>query len=340
MLAVMHPDSNQSRMIRTVFKMSGITHRYSVLEDYGKTADFTVYPVNGQQHFPSTQKRIGLYRKHALPLSLESVHDLFLKHPVPISEITHLIVVSCTGMYAPGLDIDLIKTLNLPRTIDRVCINFMGCYAAFNALKTADAFCRSNPKAKVLIVCTELCSIHFQHTPTEDNILANALFGDGAAAMLVENSGDADKKLVIENFYNDLFLAGEKDMAWSIGDEGFQMKLSSYIPELIKAEIGNLTRNLLQKINKTKEDIKYFAFHPGGKRILQAIDDELKLGQKNSWAYSVLERFGNMSSPTVVFVLKEIFESLQRPDNDEYVLSAAFGPGLTLESMLLKVELN
>ena len=230
MLAVMHPDQNQSRLIRTVFKMSGITHRYSVLEDYGKTSDFTVYPVNGQQHFPTTQQRINLYRQHALPLSVASVRDLFAKRAVSISHITHLIVVSCTGMYAPGLDIDLVKALDLPRTIDRICINFMGCYAAFNALKTADAFCRSNPKAKVLIVCTELCSIHFQHIPTEDNILANALFGDGAAAMLVENEAQVSKKLVIENFYNDLFLGGEKHMAWSIGDEGFEMKLSSYIP--------------------------------------------------------------------------------------------------------------
>ncbi len=342
MVRVMHADAFQSRKIRAVFRASGIESRHSALEDYGRTKDFNVYPNNGSGRFPGTQERMNLYRAHALPLSIAAVDDLCSSRiDFDLKTISHIVVVSCTGMYAPGLDIDLIKHFDLSTETERICINFMGCYAAFNGLKSADAICRANPRAKVLVVCTELCSLHFQPDANDDNILANALFGDGAAAILVEGESDVNRKLSIEQFHSDLALNGEKHMAWSISDFGFEMRLSSYVPDLLGQEIRRFLDKLLAKLELSRDEVRYFAFHPGGKKILEAIENELSLEpQRNAFAYSVLRRFGNMSSPTVVFVLRDIFAQLSTADNDAWILSAAFGPGLALESVLLKAGIN
>lgn len=342
MVRVMRADSNQSRKIRTVFRASGIEARHSVLEDYGRSSNYTIYPNNGDVPFPGTQERMKLYRQYALPLSVAAVDDLCVSRPdFDVKDVSHLVVVSCTGMYAPGLDIDLIKHFKLSTNTERTCINFMGCYAAFNGLKAADAICQANARAKVLVICAELCSLHFQPEPNDDNILANALFGDGAAAMLVEANSNCKRKLSIERFHSDLALNGEHDMAWSISDFGFEMRLSSYVPDLLKREISGFIDNLLAKPGITRADIRHFAFHPGGKKILQAIENELKLDPDHiGVSYSVLRRFGNMSSPTVVFVLRDIFDQLTEADNGAWILSAAFGPGLALESMLLKAMIH
>jgi prepilin-type processing-associated H-X9-DG protein len=247
--------------------------------------------------------------------------------------LTHIIVVCCTGMYAPGLDIDLVKRYNLSSSIHRTG-NFMGCYAAFNAIKAADAFCHRDPNAKVLIVCTELCSLHFQKKPTEDNLLANALFADGSAALLIEGKSDRSMKLKPD-------ADSGSDMAWSIGDLGFEMKLSTYVPSIIKAGISSLTNTLLQKVGRQLTDIRFFAVHPGGKKILENIEQELRIpADRNGAAHTVLRKFGNMSSPTILFVLHEIARQLTEADRNEYILSFAFGPGLTLESMVLKIEIE
>lgn len=342
MVNVMHADENHERKIRTVFRASGIRHRYSVLDDYGKQNDFAVYPNNGNGNFPGTAERMQLYRRHALPLSISAIEDLQGRKPeLSLKEVTHIIVVSCTGMYAPGLDIDLIKHFGLSTTTERMCINFMGCYAAFNGLKAADAICRSDTRAKVLVICAELCSLHFQPLPDDDNILANALFGDGAAAILVEAEASGKKCLSLEMFHSDLALNGENDMAWSVADSGFEMRLSAYVPDLLKNRIGNFFADLLAKAGFNMNEVKYFAIHPGGKRILQAIEKELNLSrEQNRFAYEVLENFGNMSSPTVVFVLRRILDALESADDGALICSASFGPGLTLESVLLKAHVH
>jgi prepilin-type processing-associated H-X9-DG protein len=332
-------NNGDHRKMRTIFKLSGIDYRYSVLEDYGKSQDFSFYPNSSDEPIPSTEKRLRIFRDNALDLSCASVQNLLDKRPdLNLSDITHLVVVCCTGMYAPGLDIDLVKRFGLRTTIQRTCINFMGCYAAFNALKLADAFCNVKNN-KVLIVCTELCSLHFQRSCTDDNILANALFADGSAAVLVESESNEKIRLIPESFHSDLAVDGERDMAWTVGDLGFEMKLSAYVPDIIQRDIRQLTASLLERIAKGIDQIKYFAIHPGGKKILQVIEEELGITkEQNADAYRVLRNFGNMSSPTVLFVLHEIMQKLTDKDNNEHILSFAFGPGLTLESMVLKIE--
>lgn len=343
MLRAMKLNNGDAGKLKTVFRASGIQYRHSVLEDYGRTKDFTFYADTGDlEPFPGTEKRLQTFRQYALGLSIASFNDMAQSFPYfKIQDITHVIVVCCTGMYAPGLDIDLVNYLKISSTVQRTAINFMGCHASFNALKIADAMCRSNQEAKVLIVCTELCSLHFQRDATDDNLLANALFADGSASVLVEGRTISRLKLKLEDFHSDLSGDGLSDMAWTIGNLGFEMKLSSYVPDLIKKGIAGLTDSLLKKVSTNLADIRHFAIHPGGRRILKVIEDELKIDKgRNDAAYHVLKNYGNMSSPTVLFVLKEVIKKLNGANEGERLLSFAFGPGLTLESMVLRIENN
>jgi predicted naringenin-chalcone synthase len=332
--------NGDERKLKTVFRASGIEYRHSVLEDYGKTENFSFYPESNQVPYPTTQDRLKIFRSGALKLSVDAVHDMLATRKDDVKDsITHLIIVCCTGMYAPGLDIELVQKLGLHSTVQRTAITFMGCYAAFNALKVADAICKSDAEAKVLIVCTELCSIHFQRQATDDNLLANALFADGAAAVLVENEATEKLNFKLCNFHSDLAPEGSEDMAWSIGDLGFEMKLSAYVPDIIRKGIAHLTADLLKKIGATINDIKHFAIHPGGRKILEVIERELGIKSSDNYAaYHVLKNFGNMSSPTILFVLNEIRRNLTAANRGEKILSFAFGPGLTMESMILQIE--
>ncbi len=338
MIHAMRLNPSDARRLRTVFRASGIQWRHSVLSDYGKTENFSFYP-NGAGPFPSTEQRLNVYRQHALQLSLSAIRSCIGGHQKTPAQVTHLIVVSCTGMYAPGLDIDLVNALSLNPDVERLCINFMGCYAAFTALKAANAFCAARPDARVLVVCTELCSLHFQPDNSPDNILANALFADGAAAVVVSNQPEPGLNFKLQQFYNTLAINGTEHMTWNVGNTGFAMRLSGYVPELIRSGIGPLTRQLLKPLHRQLKDIAYFAIHPGGKRILQAIEEQLGIRKQDNFAaYAILKEYGNMSSPTVLFVLQRLAQSLAKTDDGNTVLSFAFGPGLTLESMLLKIE--
>jgi prepilin-type processing-associated H-X9-DG protein len=341
MARAMQMDDHDARKLRALFRRTGIETRYSVITDYGKENGFDFYSNSHDfEPVPSTGTRLLLYRQHALLLSIQAInHCLGNIETFDKKSVTHLIVVSCTGMYAPGLDIDLVKTLGFPTNTQRLCINFMGCYAAFNGLKQADIICQSDPKAKVLIVCTELCSIHFQKEKTDDNLLANALFADGSAALLLESTPRKGLNLKPVSFYCDLAPEGDQDMAWTVGDLGFEMRLSAYVPDVIQRGIKTLTHSLLEQISYELSDVSYFAIHPGGKKILEVIEKELNLTkEQNKPAYEVLRNYGNMSSPTVLFVLQEICKNLNGLDDKKKILSFAFGPGLTLESMVLEIQ--
>lgn len=342
MASALQFDEQDARKLKALYRVSGIGQRYSVLQDYTRrNGEFTFYPnTPGLEPFPTVQQRMDVYKRHAVDLSEQAALNCLAQTPtIGLSDISHLITVSCTGMYAPGLDIELVERLQLSPTVQRTAVNFMGCYAAFNAIKLADAICKADAAANVLLVCTEICTIHFQNNPKEDHLVSNALFGDGAAAVLMQGHPCSEMSLELQSFHCDLAPAGKRDMAWHIGDTGFEMTLSSYVPDLIKSGIKQLTERLLQGLKTTLSEIKLYAIHPGGRRILEVIEQELGMTRDdNRYAYQVLREFGNMSSATVLFVLKALMENLTTTDKDEPVLSFAFGPGLTLESMLLKVH--
>lgn len=327
----------EEKDLRILYRASGIQKRYSVLEDFGRE-------LNGQSFFkedasfPTAKPRMDLYQNHAISLAKRASGAAMEEAGVSAPDVTHLITISCTGMYAPGLDIELIEEMGLRTDSKRTAINFMGCYASFNGLKLADQIIQSEPEAQVLMVAVELCSIHLQEKKDEENLLANAIFGDGAAA-LVLGSSPKKKSLEIKNFYNDLAFDGKNEMGWYIGDHGFEMKLSSRVPNVIKEGIAELTNKLLSNIQLSLSDIDYFAIHPGGKRILEVIEEKLSISkEQNSFARNILRSHGNMSSPTVLFVIKSILDQVEARDNGKHLLSFAFGPGLTLESAVLKIK--
>ena len=323
--------------LKALYRASGIQTRHSVISDYGSLdmEDWTFYPKSKDlSPFPTTQQRSILYKNTAPDLAMQAVKNCIQKSDIKLDEVTHLITISCTGMYAPGLDIDLVNGLKLRPDVQRTCINFMGCYAAITGIRTADAFCKADPKAKVLVVSTELCTIHFQNKTDEDNLLANALFSDGAAALLMTSSEQGSKGLSPVAFHNQILNDGGENMAWDIGDFGFEMKLSSYVPNLIESGIAGMIDQLKKKMGGSS--IQQYAIHPGGKRILEVIEQELNLDKNdNRYAYEVLQNYGNMSSATLIFVLEKLMQ--EKPKKGEHCLSVAFGPGLTLESMVLEI---
>ncbi len=315
------------RKIRILYRQTRIQTRYSVLPDFGAGGDFF-----SSEAMPSTAERMRVYQAEALPLAQRAIAAALPE--ADLSTITHLITVSCTGMYAPGLDIDLIYQSKLPKQVSRTAINFMGCYAAFNALKVARSICQSEARARVLVVGVELCSLHFQPSLAEDQLVSNALFGDGAAAVLIENSERALLDLL--DFYNDLEPAGRDDMGWYIRDYGFEMVLKASIPRHLQAGIGALTNKLLERWQLTPEQVPLWAIHPGGRKILEAIETALALSpEQNLWAHRVLAQYGNMSSVTIFFVLQQILQST--PPAGSPVVGMAFGPGLTIEAGLWRI---
>ena len=334
--------STEKKLLKSIYKATGIEHRYSVLSDYNKNpGQFTFFPNEQNNPFPSTADRMQVYKEQALPLAINAINNC-IDNLKSFSKniITHLITVSCTGMYAPGLDIEIVQTLNLRTTINRTAINFMGCYGAFNAIKFATAICKSDSTANVLVVCVELCTLHFQYKHTIENFISNALFADGAAAILIQANPDAKRYLSLENFYCDLVPQTSSDMAWHIGNYGFDIVLKSYVPQAIQAGISNFVDRLLIQADLSLDQIDYYAIHPGGPHILKACEAALKINKdQNKYAYDILRKYGNISSATLVFLLKAMTDDMNSLQDNKLIFCCAFGPGLTLESMLLKTHI-
>jgi predicted naringenin-chalcone synthase len=327
--------SEEQRKLKVLYAKSGIEKRYSVLSDFSKKN-----ALPALFHEDKTcwiEQRMSLYMQAASKLAKEAVEDC-IKNIDTKNAISHLITISCTGMSAPGIDLELIESLKLSPYIKRSSINFMGCYAAVHGLKQANDIVLADPSAKVLVVSVELCTIHFQNTSDHETLLANSLFADGAAAILVSNN-PLNQNLPyfsIKDFYSLIIPSGKNDMAWSISSKGFLMTLSSYIPSLINEHLKDFVKSSLSKILQNKS-VKYWAVHPGGKKILEATAEALNIDSNQlQSSYSVLKNYGNMSSPSILFVLHHMLETNKADGNKSGdVFGIAFGPGLVMESCLL-----
>jgi predicted naringenin-chalcone synthase len=336
------PGKRNRRLIHGIYDHSGIETRYSVLPDFGPNAEPILFreDENGKIIEPSTHERNRYYAECAREMVVDAGRNAIENAPdFTANDITHVITVSCTGFYNPGPDFDLIQGLGLSKATERYNIGFMGCYAAFPALRMADQFCKSDPGATVLIVCLELCSLHLQFREEADSLLANSLFADGAAAIVVSARPPSPHHPVfsIESFSSALAPEGENDMAWEIGDHGFDIRLSTYVPNIIAGNINRILENVFQNSPYRPDDIGTWAVHPGGRSILDKVANALQLDpEKLEDSRHVLRNFGNMSSVTILFVLHRI---LSRSDIEEPhpVCAMAFGPGLTIETSLLKL---
>jgi predicted naringenin-chalcone synthase len=331
-------------VLRKIYSRSGIQHRHSVLSEFSSpdTAENIIFHPSGKYENTSVSKRMKIYEQYAADLCTKAAEDCFAQLPnFDKTSITHLISFSCTGMYAPGIDIQLVETLQLNRSVERTCINFMGCYAAINALKTAYHIVRSQPDAVVMLAGVELCSIHYQKNSDPNQVVANALFGDGAAVTIVSASAgnEAQTGYILKNFYAEFEQSASNDMVWRIGDSGFDLRLTPEVPNVVKENIEPLLQKLFAKTGLTKDDIAYYAIHPGGMKILEACEQALDITkQQNEVPYHILNDYGNMSSVTILFVLKEYLKQLTATDKGKNMLACAFGPGITMESMIVEIN--
>jgi predicted naringenin-chalcone synthase len=325
-------NESDKRKLAFLYRQSGIKNRYSVVGDFGSMEGGSIFRNLKGNGFVGLEERMKLYEQEALSLSVEAI-ERCIEHKLEATSITHLITVSCTGLSAPGLDLDIVEAMKLPTNIFRTSVNFMGCYAAIHALKLAQMICDSTPSSNVIIVSTELCTLHFQQEYTLDNASSSLLFGDGSAAVLVSNTLMRNSSISLKSFSSQVAFKGRKDMSWQISSKGFLMTLSSYVSQLIEEDINCLVEKALKQNGLKKELITHWCIHPGGRKILDVIEKQLSLSAMDlSCSRKVLSAYGNMSSATILFVLKEILDNVE--DRSATIFGIAFGPGLTMETFI------
>ncbi|OII38361.1 naringenin-chalcone synthase [Curtobacterium sp. MMLR14_010] len=318
-----------SRIVPAAFDASAVEHRHTVLDELDATAAAGAFrDADGLLHSPSTGTRNDRYRELAPALYVESARDALERAGVDAADVTHVVTVSCTGFTQPGPDLAIVTELGLRRTVFRHHIGFMGCCAAFPALRSAAAFAEADPTAVVLVVCAELCTLHVRASNDPDQIVANSVFGDGAAAAVVTADGPG---LRLDAFATTVVPEGASEMAWNIGDEGFEMVLSTAVPKLVGATVAEAVGPLL---DGPAADVPVWAVHPGGRAILDRTQDALGLPDSAMVSSrAVLRDHGNMSSATVLFVLRHALDA--GIEDGTPVVALAFGPGLTVESAAL-----
>jgi len=333
------------RRLGRIYDRSGIDVRYTCVSDYAQDDpdDFSFFPSNWSlSPAPTTAQRNRRYREAVLPLAEGVARDALAQADLAPDDVTHIIAVSCTGFFAPGLDIELVKRLGLPPTTPRTLIGFMGCYAAFNALRVAHSFCQAQPGARVLIVCAELCTLHFQVDDAFETAVVNALFSDGAAAAVLASrpASEAVGRLAYVDSHTRLDDDSMEEMTWDIGNTGFLMGLSSRVPGVIAQNLPGYLDALLAPHGLTQDDVDFWAIHPGGRAIVEQARDTLGLSDAQVHdSLEVLRQHGNMSSPTILFILRRFLEQHQArrargQGGFDHGVAMAFGPGLTLEGCL------
>ncbi|MGW9402951.1 type III polyketide synthase [Arthrobacter sp. NPDC055585] len=334
-----------ARLVNTCFNGADIDTRRTALEELTltSTAENPQFfdPQTGLLLMPSTKTRNDIFATEATKLFIEAGTKAVQNCPgISPEDVTHVITVSCTGFFNPGPDYKLVRALGLNPSVQRYHLGFMGCYAAFPAMRAAKSFCDADPDAVVLVVSAELCSLHVRSSNDPDIIMGSSLFADGAAAAVItaRDLPGESPAIVLDHFETTLTPVGEESMAWNIGDHGFEMVLGTYVPHIIDDHIVGALEPLLARDpsleGQAYNDIEHWAIHPGGRSILDKVEAKLELSEEQLVpARETLRNFGNMSSATVMFVLKNILEQPFSGGN-ERICSMAFGPGLTVETGL------
>jgi predicted naringenin-chalcone synthase len=324
-------DRRSRRLLTAAFGAAAIDTRYTVLGELGggTPSGMDLRGETPDLRVPSTGERNAEYRRVAPALFEAAARDALARSGVTAAEVTHVVTVSCTGMFAPGPDYLLVRDLGLSPSTERYHLGFIGCAAAIPGLRAASRITAAQPDAVVLVVAAELCSLHIRSSNDPEQIVAASVFADGAAAAIV--SADPARargpRLDLDGFDTRLTDDGEEDMVWTIGDEGFEMTLTAQVPRIIGREIKAVATDLFGGADA----VDAWAVHPGGRSILDRVEDGLGLGPDAlSASRDVLREYGNMSSATILFVLQRMLETPRKDGQRIAVL--AFGPGLTIEA--------
>lgn len=325
----------QATLLKKIVAGSRIDKRHLVVSDFledGFRGDFLGRDETAP--LPSTGRRNQFYKKEAPGLAEEACRRTLQNWGGNLSDITHIISVSCTGMIAPGIEFLLVNRLGLSKDVQRLGINFMGCFGAFRGIAVAKALALEHPSHRVLVICTEICSLHFQGNFSAENMVANAIFSDGSAAIVVGAHPCKHENALFEiHAQKSAALSDTQDlMTWEAGDQGYAMRLDPSIPSHLEHNVHAFADRLLGA--DLPFDQCTWAVHPGGKAILESITKACRLHKDQlSPSWSILKEYGNMSSPTFLFVLKEI---LSRSCKRKWVAGLGFGPGLSVEGIVLK----
>jgi predicted naringenin-chalcone synthase len=353
------PDVRTSTWLIPVYANSGIDRRHQVIGGQVVKDVFEGTSVSKSPFLPTaandgigptTGERMRMYAEEAGPLALRAASAAMAEAGFEPASITHLVTVSCTGFIAPGVDLALIQGLGLRPTVERTHVGFMGCHGALNGLRVANAFASANPAARVLVCAVELCSLHYYYGNEADKLIANAIFADGAAAVV--GSGDptprhpspgpnppapfpkrdgGDWSLAASG--SCLIPDSAADMGWTVGDHGFEMTLSRRVPGLIAKHIRPWMESWLRDSGLPVSEVRSWAIHPGGPKILAAAGEGLGLGPEAlATSQEVFAAHGNMSSPTVLFIL----DRLRRANAPRPCVALGFGPGLVAEAALFR----
>jgi predicted naringenin-chalcone synthase len=331
--------AQQERLMTALYRRAGVSKRHSVVlksSTNGHPAEQSFYRRSEfDSAGPTTADRMRMYETCAAPLAVEAAKDALTDAQLPADRITHLITVSCSGFSAPGVDLAMIDQLSLLRNTARTHIGFMGCHGAINGLRVAKAFAESNREACILLCAVELCSLHHQYGWDAEQIVANALFADGAAAAVIQAKDPSQLRAPAQlaDFSSAVLPDCGDLMQWRIEDHGFQMTLSPQVPEIIQRTLRDWLTVWLAEHDLEIDQVGSWAIHPGGPRILAACAQALQ-SKVNclSDSLEVLNEFGNMSSPTVLFIL----DRLRRRNAPKPYVALAFGPGIGVEAALLK----
>ncbi|EMI41184.1 type III polyketide synthase [Rhodopirellula sp. SWK7] len=334
-------DDGEAEKVAKLYRRTGVDTRGSVLLEEPDSGDVTQTfypPMKTDPDGPTTKERNERFVRDAPPLACQAAGEAIRKSGCSAGQITHVITVTCTGFNAPGVDIELIGQLGLPATTQRIQIGFMGCHALINAMRTARGLVAADADACVLICSVELCSLHYQYGYDVQRIVSGALFADGAAAMIVAGSEfvSADESAALGTIAatGSYLIPDSRDaMTWSIGDYGFQMTLEASVPGFVERNLPAYLEEWLGVQGETFESIGGWAVHPGGVRILQAVQTAIDLDATQlDVSRRVLREHGNMSSATLGVVLEE-FERIGVP---RPWLMLGFGPGLEVEVALVR----
>jgi prepilin-type processing-associated H-X9-DG protein len=332
-------NDEQRQMLGSLYRHTEIESRHVVFHAEklrtvmtGGQADSVFVPHGPGDRGPTTAQRMERYTREALPLATEACQKSLAEAGMSPREVTHLVTVSCTGFAAPGVDVGLIKGLGLRPTTVRTNVGFMGCHGAINGLRAAAGYTGSNPKARVLVCCVELSSLHFYYGWNPKRMVGNALFADGSAAVVgTPPAGTNDWTVAATG--SCLFADSEYAMGWNVGDHGFDMTLSTKVPALIQQNLRPWVEQWLGENGLTIAEVGSWAVHPGGPKILASVEEALGLPPGvTDVSKRVLAGHGNMSSPTVLFILNE----LRRAKAPRPCVALGFGPGLVAEGALFR----
>jgi predicted naringenin-chalcone synthase len=337
------PDVRNASWLPAVYSHSGIQTRHQILgrplvEDLlagTRTCGSPFLPDPARDGTgPSTAERMAMYAESAPPLAVEASAKALAESGIDPASVTQLVTVSCTGFIAPGVDFALIRGLGLPPTVERTHVGFMGCHGALNGLRVANAYA-ADPAARVLLCAVELCSLHYHTGNDAEKAVANAIFADGAAAVVGTAATPLGSPLnaawSVKATGSCLIPDSAEAMGWAVGDYGFEMTLSRRIPALIARNVRPWLDAWLGRHGLTVETVGSWAVHPGGPKILTAVEEGLSLPPDAlATSRAVYAACGNMSSPTVLFVI----DRLRRANAARPCVALGFGPGLMAEAVL------